>query len=516
MRSITLLPILITLSSCVTTPSPEPTTIDPYHGTALKWHQGSIESAFKQAKKEGKLVFLYWGAKWCPPCNELKAQVFSQPRFAELMTSSIPVYLDGDSEYAQTWGELLQISGYPTLLLLTDQKEELMRISESLTFDEFSATYLDAVSGGRDSFMERFEAGISGNATPQQWRLLAYGSWYAIRGIDLHSDAMLEKRMKLIANVPTRLKTEKAILSAELMKSAAELDRNSAIIRKLRTQAVKYFDSFLNDDESIYAARTTIIYSMKPILTWAFNKNQQTILQQSRSKWLSAAKKIRENPDLSVDTRLWSWYPEIETYEMDLPSSEKSLPDLQIKVRDAVIAADSAAKSDFERQAVISGAAHLLARVKLYDEAAELLLNEAKKSLYPYYYYSSLSSLESKRGNEKKSLEYSQKASQSASGKATKLQWLIQDIDTSVATSIPDKNQRIAALLDQFYNQIFSQKDGFSGRSYRSVKRLNKILSKYPLDSATSKKIKGYSLRCSRLEERAKLRCNDHFSQLLQ
>jgi len=513
MRSIAL---MLALSSCVTPSSSDTPHDDPYHSTALKWHQGSIEDAFKQAKKERKLVFLYWGAKWCPPCNELKAQVFSQPRFAELMTSSVPVYLDGDSEYAQIWGELLQVSGYPTILLLTDEKKELMRISESLTYDEFAATYLDAVSGDHTGFSERLEAGISGKATPQQWRLLAYGSWYGTRNLDLHSDLMLEKRMKLIANVPTRLKVEKAILSAELLKSAAEISRDSAIVRKLRTQAVKYLDSFLDSDETIFAARTTIIYSMKPILNWAFGKNQQTIKEQSRKRWLAAAEKIRGKPELSVDTRLWGWYPEIETYEMDLPKSKASLPELQVKVRDATIAADSSATSDFERQAVISGAAHLLGRVELYDEAAELLLREAKKSVYPYYYYSSLSQLEKKRGDTNKSLVYSKKASQSATGKSTKIQWLVQDINMLISTPAADKAQQISGLLEQVYNQIFAQKDGFSGRSYRSLKRLSKMLSSYPLDSTTSKKLKGYSLRCSRLEKRAQVRCSDHFSEILK
>ncbi len=68
------------------------------------WFAGTVDEAFALSAKEHKPVFLYWGAVWCPPCNEIKSEVFSKTRFDELMEPFIPVYLDGDTEAAQVWG----------------------------------------------------------------------------------------------------------------------------------------------------------------------------------------------------------------------------------------------------------------------------------------------------------------------------------------------------------------------------------------------------------------------------
>jgi protein disulfide-isomerase len=78
---------------------------------AIAWYGGSVESAFATARTQNKPVFLYWGAKWCPPCHELKATVFSRPDFIEKLTLFIPVYLDGDDPGAQKWGDKFGVSG---------------------------------------------------------------------------------------------------------------------------------------------------------------------------------------------------------------------------------------------------------------------------------------------------------------------------------------------------------------------------------------------------------------------
>lgn len=125
-------------------------------GSQKHWFQGNVSEAFSKAAEEGKSILLYWGAEWCPPCHELKDNVFSHPEFSSFARGFVSVYLDGDRERAQAWGERLSVSGYPTVLLLEKADgpmklkstkyvqvgntsfREVARLGSGLTFSEFT------------------------------------------------------------------------------------------------------------------------------------------------------------------------------------------------------------------------------------------------------------------------------------------------------------------------------------------------------------------------------------------
>src|ERR1022692_4574755 len=101
----------------------------PLEAPGIDWYAGDVASAFRQAQSQHKPVFLYWGAKWCPPCQQLKSSVFSRSDFIAKTRQFIAVHLDGDDPGAQKWGEKFHVLGYPTVVILRPDQREVTRLS---------------------------------------------------------------------------------------------------------------------------------------------------------------------------------------------------------------------------------------------------------------------------------------------------------------------------------------------------------------------------------------------------
>ena len=123
--------VAATASPQAPTTAAKPTSTPPA-GDGIAWTHASsaadVDAAFAQAKAQAKPVFVYWGASWCPPCNQVKATIFNRRDFIERSRAFVPVYVDGDSAGAQKLGARFHVSGYPTMVLFNARGDEVTRL----------------------------------------------------------------------------------------------------------------------------------------------------------------------------------------------------------------------------------------------------------------------------------------------------------------------------------------------------------------------------------------------------
>ncbi len=183
----------------------------------IAWFAGDVPAAFAAAKSSQQPVLLYWGAVWCPPCQQLKATVFSRPDFIARSRQFVPVYLDGDEAGAQKWGEQFKVAGYPTLVVLDADRHELMRIAGSMDLGRY-ATVLDSALADLQPTGTLLGAAIAGHALDAgQCRRLAYNGWV----LDEVSEAELAKRAQQLSAAALRCPASSRLESARLRVIAA-------------------------------------------------------------------------------------------------------------------------------------------------------------------------------------------------------------------------------------------------------------------------------------------------------
>ena len=119
----------------------------------LPWIQ-SYQQALKQAQQEGKLILAYLYTDWCGYCKKMEAETFTDQAVIDEMSDSyvwLKLNAETDPEGRQLQ-ERFNITGYPGLLLLDGDGQEMERISGFVPAGAFRQR-VAAAAGGPDSFV---------------------------------------------------------------------------------------------------------------------------------------------------------------------------------------------------------------------------------------------------------------------------------------------------------------------------------------------------------------------------
>jgi thiol-disulfide isomerase/thioredoxin len=97
------------------------------------------DEALALAKKEGKLLFIDFFGRWCPPCRVMEDTVLTQAAFLEATAGMVRVSLDVDRPASRAWRKRFRPSGYPTYLIADADLNEIGRWAGSGNLTAFSA-----------------------------------------------------------------------------------------------------------------------------------------------------------------------------------------------------------------------------------------------------------------------------------------------------------------------------------------------------------------------------------------
>ena len=441
-----------------------------------------VDRAFATAKAEGKPVFLYWGAVWCPPCNQVQATLFNRPDFVERSRAFVPVYVDGDKPGAQKVASRFKVSGYPTMVLFKPDGTEVTRLPGEVDPERYLLTLtagMDAQVPVKD-LVARATRGEP--LTPEQWRLLAYYSWDTDEQQVLPTAQLAATLGKLASAAPdwTGALRDRIALKALVAASRAQGKPDSAA----QAAGLALADRLLADPASVRALADVLVgYADRITRHVAADAAQR----QLATRWDAAIARLQDDQTLSrsdridvLDARVSLWKIASGAQELDAARRE------QVKQEIARIVA--ATTDRYERQAVVPNAAYVLGQAGMTDVSDALLKAELPRAVAPYYHMLGLAGNAKKRGDAKVALDWYERAWRESEGPATRIQWGTSYL-TNVVDLTPTDLKRVESAASALVAQLAPKSETFYERNQRSLQKLAAKLGTWKGDDAERGKV---------------------------
>jgi thioredoxin-like negative regulator of GroEL len=466
------------------TPVPNPATTAPddsAHDGGIAWRHAAtdvdVNAAFAQAKADGKPVFMYWGAKWCPPCNQVKATLFNRQDFIERSRAFVPVYVDGDSPGAQKIGARFKVSGYPTMVLFNPEGTELTRLPGEVDAERYTQVLTLGMNAQRPVKDVLAQAQGSGKGlSANDWRLLAFYSW------DTDEQQLVPKdgTGAVLKQLADRCPADQADVATRLrLKALAEVDDKAKPDAAGRAVLLKVLADPV-------AARTQV-----DVLTNSAAEITRAVSARGArgevvTAFDGALQRLEGDTTLSRADRIGALIARVDLARIDAPKPAKGAPPAKVALPPALIADvrahvatdDREITNGYERQAVITAAAYLLGESGLDAESDALLKSNLAKSHSPYYLMSELAGNARRRGDKAEALKWYEQAFNASEGPATRLQWGSGYLSALVEMA-PQNEAQIEKTAQQLFAEAAKQPDAFYERSGRSLQRVGSQLKKW-------------------------------------
>ncbi|CAL4868818.1 Thiol:disulfide interchange protein DsbD [Asticcacaulis sp. MM231] len=451
------------LAACQRHPS-DKAQIESAQTQQIAWREGDVDDALAEAKESGKPVLLYWGAKWCPPCNQLKSTLFKDPAFIAQTRNFIPVHLDGDTTGAQKWGERFGISGYPTVIVLNADGAEITRLSTAARLPEVLRVAA-ARTTPIDALFDKAEKSPTA-LSPDEWQILGAFDWQNDPKRDHARTASLLE--KLAGAAPEGAVKRRFSLLALTVRAEPGADGKYALSPAQQAQVEQLVPAILANSDEVIVNRQELSYAIPSLVAALPDTARRTTLGASLIKGLD---RVYRDDSLPLPDRLATVNADIELGRTGEHVSKTVLT----KVRERAAWADKTAKDAMVRQSVISNAAGLLHEAGDDAGAKKLLEAELKRSASPYYYMLDLASLAEDSKDGPAAIAWARKAYETAEGDATRVQWAIAYSKT-VLRQAPGDKAAVEASAQAVIDELGKNSGDYYQRTRVKVDAWGKLL----------------------------------------
>ncbi len=454
----------------------------------IAWYDGDVESAFAYAKSEGKPLFLYWGAVWCPPCYYLKHTVFQRPEVMEKIHQFVPVYMDGDMEDAQIWGEEYDVQGYPTTILFTPDGTEFRRMPSALEAEAYAGVLEQALADMRP-VKDAYEAAMAaepGAADPKDLAILAYYAWDQDSQLDLEDADKLAAYKALWEKTPEDMALEKSrFLMRYLVEAVSQWDEESGepvFPAEERAGLAAAMTAVLDDPEQRQVNFSDFMYWSREMAA-AFHPEDGPERQAFVDHYAAVMEAAEDDTSLAYEQRIGAMFPALELYRLQNPAAEGEevvFPDeLKARIKDKVMAADAAVTDEGVRQSLMSDLSWILQDAGMNEEAEALLTASMEKSVAPYYFMSDMADLVENDGRTEEAISWYKRAYEStdaeAEGGMTRFRWGYSYL-RSLLRMTPEDDATIQAESERVLGELLAHDDAFA---LGNKDRLNSLAGAY-------------------------------------
>jgi thioredoxin-related protein len=484
--TLTLLTLTIMLHGCGQSRSPDQgeTTTETTAGTEVQptaeekptgiaWHKGDIEAAFELARKENKPVFLYWGAEWCPPCHQINATIFNRREFIDRSRLFVPVYLDGDTENAQKLGERFGVMGYPTMIVLNPEGDEITRIPGGINIELYGSVLDLALADARpvQEVLAAFEAGEA--LSDSDWRLLAYYSWFQDNQRVLGDADQPALFRGLVDACPESLIAECSRLYMQYLDvtlaAARDEEHATTLTPEQKQEAVDRLEQILGDYDLVMANLLSVIFNGGDF-TAAVTDDGSAERAALETRWLATLDRIQADADVSTMERLYTCYGKLNFERMHDPEAPVS-EQLKAEIGDRVAWAEARASS-YERVPVINAAWNTLYEAGMDEMADELLAVEIERSETPYYFMLNLAETAKRAGRTEEAIAWLKRAYEESVGPATRFQWGYAYL-VGLIEMAPEDAGRIESETLRVFGELANVENAFYQRTRVRLGRLD-------------------------------------------